>query len=88
MLLCFCYNRRFSVFLQELQTLISRYRQNILTVKTSAEHMEDKLRSEIMFLKDRVKAEQVAKDNIEETLSSDLDVARDEMGEENTVMRH
>ncbi|XP_035690359.1 rab GTPase-binding effector protein 1-like isoform X2 [Branchiostoma floridae] len=65
--------------LEELQTLISRYRQNILTVKTSAEHMEDKLRSEIMFLKDRVKAEQVAKDNIEETLSSDLDVARDEM---------
>eukprot|EP00058_Branchiostoma_floridae_P006401 XP_002591889.1 hypothetical protein BRAFLDRAFT_89406 [Branchiostoma floridae] len=59
--------------LEELQTLISRYRQNILTVKTSAEHMEDKLRSEIMFLKDRVKAEQVAKDNIEETLSSDLD---------------
>ncbi|KAI8504970.1 Zinc ion binding [Branchiostoma belcheri] len=64
---------------EELQTLISRYRQNILTVKTSAEHMEDKLRSEILFLKDRVKAEQVAKDNIEETLSSDLDVARDEM---------
>ncbi|CAH1232876.1 RABEP1 [Branchiostoma lanceolatum] len=64
---------------EDLQTLISRYRQNILTVKTSAEHMEDKLRSEILFLKDRVKAEQVAKDNIEETLSSDLDVARDEM---------
>ncbi|XP_077995357.1 rab GTPase-binding effector protein 1-like [Glandiceps talaboti] len=64
---------------EELQQVIKKYRRDIISVRSSAENIEETLRSEIMFLKERVQAEQHAKDTIEDTLQGDLDQAREEI---------
>ncbi|XP_070571875.1 rab GTPase-binding effector protein 1-like [Ptychodera flava] len=64
---------------EEMQQLIKRYRRDIISVKTSAEHTEESLRSEIMFLKERVQAEQHAKETTEDALQTELDTAREEI---------
>uniref|UniRef100_A0ABM0LU26 Rab GTPase-binding effector protein 1-like n=1 Tax=Saccoglossus kowalevskii TaxID=10224 RepID=A0ABM0LU26_SACKO len=64
---------------EDLQQLVKKYRRDMISLRVAAEHSDETLRSEIMFLKERVQAEQHTKETIEDTLQSDLDTAREEI---------
>ncbi|ESO97854.1 hypothetical protein LOTGIDRAFT_228394 [Lottia gigantea] len=58
--------------MEEMQLLLLKYREEIIAAKVAKEHLEDTLRSEILFLKDQVVSEQQEKNNIEETLTQEI----------------
>ena len=55
--LCCCWCSIYFVWLQEMQLLLLRYREDIIAAKVSKEHQEETLKSEILFLKDQVSVE-------------------------------
>ncbi|KAK6190582.1 hypothetical protein SNE40_002416 [Patella caerulea] len=63
--------------MEEMQLLLLKYREEIIQVKVAKEHLEDTLRSEILFLKDQVVSEQQEKSRIEETLSQEIHVLQE-----------
>ena len=65
---------------QEMQLQLLKYREEIITVKVAKEHTESTLRSEILFVKDQVLAEQQEKATIEETMSQDINSLQEEVG--------
>ncbi len=69
------------VSLQELHLLILKTREELITAKVAKEHLEDTLKSEIMFLKDQVRAEQQEKSTLEETLSTEISNLQEQLGE-------
>ena len=58
-----------------------KYREEIITAKVAKEHVEDTLKSEIMFLKDQVVAEQQEKNTVEETLTNEITHLQEDLGE-------
>lgn len=68
--------------IQELRELILKYRQDIISVRTAADHLEEKLKAEILFLKEQIQAEQYLKENIEETLQLEIENCKEEIGEQ------
>lgn len=60
---------------------MQKYRENIISVRTAADHLEEKLKAEILFLKEQIQAEQCLKENIEETLQLEIDNCKEEIGE-------
>ncbi|XP_041347678.1 rab GTPase-binding effector protein 1-like [Gigantopelta aegis] len=58
--------------MEEMQLLLLKYREEIISAKVAKEHTEESLRSEILFLKDQVVSEQQEKTTIEETLTNEL----------------
>ncbi|KAG7166856.1 Rab GTPase-binding effector protein 1-like [Homarus americanus] len=62
--------------MEEMQLLLLRYREDIIAAKVSKEHLEETLKSEILFLKDQVLGEQHEKNTIEDRLSSEIDQLR------------
>lgn len=66
--------------LQEMQLLLLKYREEIIQSKVAKEHTEETLKSEIMFLKDQIHAEQQEKNNIEESLSQELATVQEKLG--------
>ncbi|XP_071544264.1 rab GTPase-binding effector protein 1-like isoform X1 [Panulirus ornatus] len=66
--------------MEEMQLLLLRYREDIIAAKVSKEHQEETLKSEILFLKDQVLAEQHEKNTIEDRLSSEIDQLREKVG--------
>ncbi|XP_064619716.1 rab GTPase-binding effector protein 1-like isoform X2 [Lineus longissimus] len=65
--------------LEEMQLVLLRYREDIIAAKCAKEHIEDTLRSEIMFLKDQVVGEQQERKTIEETLTNDITNLQEEL---------
>ncbi|KAJ7395600.1 Rab GTPase-binding effector protein 1 [Pitangus sulphuratus] len=63
----------------ELRELILKYRQDIISVRTAADHLEEKLKAEILFLKEQIQAEQYLKENIEETLQLEIENCKEEI---------
>ncbi|XP_051891327.1 rab GTPase-binding effector protein 1 isoform X4 [Pristis pectinata] len=63
----------------ELHELVQKYRENIISVRTAADHLEEKLKAEILFLKEQIQAEQCLKENIEETLQLEIDNYKEEI---------
>uniref|UniRef100_A0A670JN57 Rab GTPase-binding effector protein 1 n=1 Tax=Podarcis muralis TaxID=64176 RepID=A0A670JN57_PODMU len=57
---------------EELRELVLKYREDIISVRTAADHLEEKLKAEILFLKEQIQAEQCLKENIEETLQGPI----------------
>lgn len=51
-------------WLQEMQLLLLRYREDIIAAKVSKEHQEETLKSEILFLKDQVSVEGIGGDSL------------------------
>lgn len=49
-------------------------------VRTAAEHTEEKLKAEILFLKEQIQAEQCLKENLEETLQLEIENCKEELG--------
>lgn len=71
-----------SSLIQELRELILKYREDIISVRTAADHLEEKLKAEILFLKEQIQAEQYLKENIEETLQLEIENCKEEIGEQ------
>ena len=67
--------------MQVLRELVLKYRENIIHVRTAADHMEEKLKAEILFLKEQIQAEQCLKENLEETLQLEIENCKEEIGE-------
>ncbi|XP_062965722.1 rab GTPase-binding effector protein 1 isoform X2 [Cynocephalus volans] len=65
--------------LEALRELVLKYRENIINVRTAADHMEEKLKAEILFLKEQIQAEQCLKENLEETLQLEIENCKEEI---------
>ncbi|KAK3084568.1 hypothetical protein FSP39_015613 [Pinctada imbricata] len=55
-----------------MEMLLLKYREEIIQAKVAKEHTEETLKSELMFLKTQVQAEQQEKTTLEETLTQDI----------------
>ncbi|XP_044141525.1 rab GTPase-binding effector protein 1 [Bufo gargarizans] len=64
---------------QELHELVLKYREDIISVRTASDHLEEKLKAEILFLKEQIQAEQCQKENIEETLQIEIENCKEEI---------
>ncbi|KAL3043244.1 hypothetical protein OYC64_021045 [Pagothenia borchgrevinki] len=64
---------------QELHGLVVRFREDVVALRTSADHMEEKLKAEILFLKEQNQAEQCLKENLEETLQTEIEGCKEEI---------
>ncbi|XP_033970045.1 rab GTPase-binding effector protein 1 [Trematomus bernacchii] len=64
---------------QELHGLVVRFREDVVALRTSADHMEEKLKAEILFLKEQNQAEQCLKENLEETLQTEIESCKEEI---------
>ncbi|XP_066514733.1 rab GTPase-binding effector protein 1 [Hoplias malabaricus] len=64
---------------QELQSLVLQYREDIVSVRTAADHLEEKLKAEILFLKEQIQAEQCLKENMEDTLQLEIEGCKEEI---------
>ncbi|MGH0170009.1 UNVERIFIED_CONTAM: hypothetical protein FKN15_057998 [Acipenser sinensis] len=64
---------------EELQALVLRYREDMVCMRTEADHLEEKLKAEILFLKEQIQAEQCLKENLEETLQLEIDSCKEEI---------
>lgn len=65
--------------MEELQLLLLKYREEIIQAKVAKEHIESSLKSENMFLKSRVHAEQEEKNTLEETLSQEINSLQEKL---------
>ncbi|XP_065764605.1 rab GTPase-binding effector protein 1 isoform X2 [Muntiacus reevesi] len=65
--------------MEALRELVLKYRENIINVRTAADHMEEKLKAEILFLKEQIQAEQCLKENLEETLQLEIENCKEEI---------
>ncbi|CAM4535868.1 unnamed protein product [Leuciscus chuanchicus] len=64
---------------QELQKLVLQYREDIVSASTATEHLEEKLKAEILFLKEQIQAEQCLKENLEDTLQLEIEGCKEEI---------
>ncbi|XP_036751868.1 rab GTPase-binding effector protein 1 isoform X3 [Manis pentadactyla] len=64
---------------EALRELVLKFRENIINVRTAADHMEEKLKAEILFLKEQIQAEQCLKENLEETLQLEIENCKEEI---------
>ncbi|KAM6970435.1 rab GTPase-binding effector protein 1 [Aplochiton taeniatus] len=64
---------------QELHSLVVQLREDIVAVRTAADHLEEKLKAEILFLKEQLQAEQCLKDNLEDTLQLEIEGCKEEI---------
>lgn len=70
---------------EELRELLLKYREDIISVRTAADHLEEKLKAEILFLKEQIQAEQCLKENIEETLQLEIEYCKEEIAAASTL---
>uniref|UniRef100_A0A3B5MKV5 Rab GTPase-binding effector protein 1 n=1 Tax=Xiphophorus couchianus TaxID=32473 RepID=A0A3B5MKV5_9TELE len=66
---------------QDLQGLVLQYRDDVVALRTAADHVEEKLKAEILFLKEQIQAEQCLKENLEDTLQLEIEGCKEEIGE-------
>uniref|UniRef100_A0A667Y9Y7 Rab GTPase-binding effector protein 1 n=1 Tax=Myripristis murdjan TaxID=586833 RepID=A0A667Y9Y7_9TELE len=71
---------------QELQGLVLQLREDMVAVRTAADHLEEKLKAEILFLKEQIQAEQCLKENLEDTLQLEIEGCKEEIGEAHLLM--
>ncbi|XP_029925637.1 rab GTPase-binding effector protein 1 isoform X2 [Myripristis murdjan] len=64
---------------QELQGLVLQLREDMVAVRTAADHLEEKLKAEILFLKEQIQAEQCLKENLEDTLQLEIEGCKEEI---------
>lgn len=70
----------YSTVCQELQNAVLRFREDLVALRTAADHMEEKLKAEILFLKEQIQAEQCLKENLEDTLQLEIEGCKEEIG--------
>ncbi|XP_068456064.1 rab GTPase-binding effector protein 1 [Clinocottus analis] len=64
---------------QELHALVLQLRDDLVALRTAADHMEEKLKAEILFLKEQNQADQCLKENLEETLQLEIEGCKEEI---------
>ncbi|XP_027887508.1 rab GTPase-binding effector protein 1 isoform X2 [Xiphophorus couchianus] len=64
---------------QDLQGLVLQYRDDVVALRTAADHVEEKLKAEILFLKEQIQAEQCLKENLEDTLQLEIEGCKEEI---------
>ncbi|XP_034033578.1 rab GTPase-binding effector protein 1 isoform X2 [Thalassophryne amazonica] len=64
---------------QDLQSLALHLREDLVAVRAAADHMEEKLKAEILFLKEQIQAEQCLKENLEDTLQLEIEGCKEEI---------
>ncbi|XP_072475160.1 rab GTPase-binding effector protein 1 [Notamacropus eugenii] len=64
---------------EDLRELVLKYRENMVSMRTAADHVEEKLKAEILFLKEQIQAEQCLKENLEETLQLEIETCKEEI---------
>ncbi|CAN9501044.1 unnamed protein product [Ophioblennius macclurei] len=69
----------------ELQALVGRLRQDLVASRTAADHLEEKLKAEILFLKEQIQAEQCLKENLEDTLQLEIEGCKEELASLSTL---
>ena len=70
--------------MQELQALVLRLREDVVAVRTAADHLEDQLKASILFLKEQLQAETCLKENLEDTLQLEIEGCKEEIGTSGT----
>lgn len=68
------------IIFQDLHLLLLKYREEIIQAKVAKEHTESSLKSENMFLKSQVHAEQEEKNTLEETLNQEINSLQEKLG--------
>ncbi|KAI0216904.1 Rab GTPase-binding effector protein 1 [Lamellibrachia satsuma] len=58
--------------IEDMQLLLLKYREDIITAKIAKEQTEESLHSQMLFLRDRVMGEQQEKARLEETLTQEI----------------
>lgn len=71
--------------IEELNELVLKYREDIISVRTASDHLEEKLKAEILFLKEQIQAEQCQKENIEETLQIEIENCKEEIASNSSL---
>ncbi|MED6242768.1 hypothetical protein ATANTOWER_009481, partial [Ataeniobius toweri] len=64
---------------QDLQGLVLQLRDDVVALRTAADHLEEKLKAEILFLKEQIQAEQCLKENLEDTLQLEIEGCKEEI---------
>lgn len=65
--------------LTELQSMVVRLREDLVVARASADHLEEKLKAELLFLKEQIQAEQCLKENLEDTLQLEIEGYKEEI---------
>ena len=68
--------------------LVLKYREDLITSKVGLEHSEELLRSEIMFLRDQVVAEQQERSTMEENLAQEISQLQQQLGMIHTMLSY
>jgi Rab GTPase-binding effector protein 1 len=63
-----------------MQLLVLKYREELITAKVGQEHQENLLKSEIMFLRDQLVAEQQERCTMEENLAQEISHLQQQLG--------
>jgi Rab GTPase-binding effector protein 1 len=66
---------------EELHLILLQYREDVIKSRIAKEHIEDSLKSEIHFLKDRISGEQESKDSVVQMLSREIGKAKSQIVE-------
>ena len=60
--------------------MVLKYREELITAKVGQEHQEELLKSEILFLRDQIVAEQQERNTVEESLTQEINNLQHELG--------
>lgn len=71
--------------LEELQLLLLKYREDVITAKVAEEHVAEQLKSEILFLRSQIVAEQQERTNIEESLTQEIQQLQEQLAIQNSL---
>jgi hypothetical protein len=62
-----------------MQLLLLTYREELINAKVAKEHYEERLKSEVNFLKSQILGEQQAKESIEDQLTAEMEALREKV---------
>jgi len=63
----------------DMQLLLLTYREELINAKVAKEHYEERLKSEVTFLKSQLLGEQQAKESLEDQLAAEMESIREKV---------
>ncbi|GFO20972.1 Rab GTPase-binding effector protein 1 [Plakobranchus ocellatus] len=73
--------------LEEMQLLLLKYREEIISAKVAKEHVEESMRGQVSFLKSQVTGEQQERATLEEALTQEISVLQAQVDELDNVKK-
>ncbi|CAG0895893.1 unnamed protein product [Darwinula stevensoni] len=71
--------------LEEMQQVLHHLREELIRNRVAKEHLEESLRSEILFLKDQISAEQSEKESLEISYNTEISELKEQVGIMQTI---